>query len=356
MSFRPPHIEALRQEAREFSDRKLNAGLSGERFDTRKHQLLQTHPVNRFMESELATPLPRMLFGSLWFEHELCILFADTNLGKSVLAVQIADALSKAYTVEPFYNKMDECATVLYVDFELTAKQFQIRYYDGTFGAHPFSDRFYRSQFNPDGDNSLFYGEKYDEYVAEALRSAVESTGATVLIIDNITYMCRGTDRSADAVAFMKMLKALKRRYRLSVLVLAHTPKRSQQTPITVNHLQGSKMLINFADSAFAIGQSAASPHVRYIKQIKQRSSAQQYGAENICLVTLQKTDGFLHYRLLKYDHEYRHLHQPTTQERLQRNAEVAALHSQGLTNRQIGKQLGIHHTTVARCLETPEV
>jgi hypothetical protein len=130
MSLRPPIIEALRQETADFTKRKIKAGQFGTPFGLPEYDLLQTHPANYFMKLEHSKPMPRMLFGSLWFERELCILFADTNLGKSVLAVQIADSITKAYTIGPFSNQADECPKVLYVDFELSGKQFQIRYYD----------------------------------------------------------------------------------------------------------------------------------------------------------------------------------------------------------------------------------
>lgn len=52
-------------------------------------------------------------------------------------------------------------------------------------------------------------------------------------------------------------LNNLKKRYGLSILVLAHTPKRSMECPITSNDLAGSKRLYNFFDSVFAIGKSA---------------------------------------------------------------------------------------------------
>jgi hypothetical protein len=42
--------------------------------------------------------------------------------------------------------------------------------------------------------------------------------------------------------------------------------------PLSANDLQGSKMLINFCDSAFAIGKSSNDKDLRYLKQIKQRS------------------------------------------------------------------------------------
>ena len=52
-------------------------------------------PANQWMTEAKETPVPKMLFGQFWFEGELCILFADTNVGKSILAVQIADGISR---------------------------------------------------------------------------------------------------------------------------------------------------------------------------------------------------------------------------------------------------------------------
>ncbi|MDB5016784.1 MAG: hypothetical protein JWQ84_1616, partial [Mucilaginibacter sp.] len=157
MSLRPPIIEALRQETADFTKRKIKAGQFGTPFGLPEYELLQTHPANYFMKLEHSKPMPRMLFGSLWFERELCILFADTNLGKSVLAVQIADSITKAYTVGPFSNQADECPKVLYVDFELSGKQFQIRYYDPKWGSYLFSEQLFRAQFNPLGDDPVIH-------------------------------------------------------------------------------------------------------------------------------------------------------------------------------------------------------
>jgi hypothetical protein len=44
-------------------------------------------------------------------------------------------------------------------------------------------------------------------------------------------------------------------------------PKMEASKPINKNHLQGSKMLINFCDSSFAIGSHQE--RLRYLKQIK---------------------------------------------------------------------------------------
>ena len=55
---------------------------------------------------------------------------------------------------------------------------------------------------------------------------------------------------------------------RISILVLAHTPKRSLDCPITSNDLAGSKRLYNFFDSVFTIGKSAQDGGLRYVKQL----------------------------------------------------------------------------------------
>ena len=73
--------------------------------------------ANDALEEGKNQPEPRNLWKQIWFENEILCLFSDSNLGKSILAVQIAQDV--AYTEK-----------VLYFDFELSVKQFQRRYTD----------------------------------------------------------------------------------------------------------------------------------------------------------------------------------------------------------------------------------
>jgi len=57
--------------------------------------LFTVKTANDWIEEAKLNPIPNMLFSEFWFENEVCILFADTNLGKSILAVQIANSISK---------------------------------------------------------------------------------------------------------------------------------------------------------------------------------------------------------------------------------------------------------------------
>ena len=43
--------------------------------------------ANEVIDEEKQRPNPRNLWNEMWFENEICCLFADSNVGKSILAV-----------------------------------------------------------------------------------------------------------------------------------------------------------------------------------------------------------------------------------------------------------------------------
>lgn len=81
--------------------------------------LFTTLPANTWIKQAKSRPIPKMLFSEFWYERELCILFSDTNLGKSILAVQIANSISKGKHI-PGFKLEARKQPVLYFDFELT--------------------------------------------------------------------------------------------------------------------------------------------------------------------------------------------------------------------------------------------
>ena len=62
--------------------------------------LFTVKTASRWIAQAKTRPIPKMLFSELWFEGELCILFADTNLGKSIKAVQIGNSISKGEPID----------------------------------------------------------------------------------------------------------------------------------------------------------------------------------------------------------------------------------------------------------------
>jgi len=313
--------------------------------------LLMVRGANYWMDEARSRAIPQMLFGKFWHQGEVCILFADSNLGKSILAVQIADAISKGTSAYPF-DVEPAAQPVIYCDFELTDKQFEARYSLNFTDHYRFNPNFLRAELNPDPEQTGDPDEFDDNLICD-LEAAVIHNNAKVLIIDNLTYLRNETEQAKDALPLMKQLKALKNKYDLSILVLAHTPKRDLTQPITRNDLQGSKMLMNFCDSAFTIGESNANSGLRYLKQIKQRNTEQVYGDNNVCLCKINKPHNFLCYEFISFAKEWEQLTRkkadPNDEELINKVLDLkAANHSL----RDIGRELGISHQKVDRILK----
>jgi hypothetical protein len=293
-----------------------------------------------------------MLFGPFWYESELAIMFADTNTGKSVLAVQIGNALAEGKPIAQFQTETGPLQ-VLYIDFELSSRQFRQRYTDDKTGEEfDFCVGFYRSGFNPFIETPSQYSS-FDNFIDAAIEYQVKYIDAKVLIIDNVTCLRGGTQNTANALAVMKNLKALKTRLGISILVLAHTPKRNPANPLTRNDLQGSKMLINFADSAFALGESRIVPQLRYLKQIKQRAAQLVYGDDNVCLCRITKPANGLQFEFKGTAHERDHLQPKIRHSRQYLAEQVIALRAGGHSQRQISLKLNVGLGTVNRLLNS---
>ena len=311
--------------------------------------LFTVKTANKWIEQAKTRVIPKMLFGEFWFEGELCILFADTNLGKSILAVQIGNSISNGIGIQGFLFEANG-QLVLYFDFELSDKQFENRYSINYQEHYIFHDNFIRVEINPDA--IIPDCQSFEDYLYTSLELSIKETGAKILIIDNITYLKTETEKAKDALPLMKHLKALKNKYGLSILALAHTPKRDMTKPITRNDLQGSKMLINFCDSSFSIGESNTDKNLRYIKQIKSRNTEIIYDSENVCVCQIDKPKNFLKFEFLDFGTERSHLKQPTEGDNENLIQKIIELDEQGKSLRDIGKDLGITHMKVSRILK----
>ena len=311
--------------------------------------LFTVKSANKWIEQAKNRPTPKMLFGQLWFENELCILFSDTNLGKSILAVQIGNSISNGEEIKGFTFEAKK-QKVLYIDFELSDKQFEARYSDNFTNHYPFDNNFIRVEINPNSEIPI--NTNFETYLNQSLERVVLETEVKILIIDNLTYLKNGTETAKDALPLMKHLKALKNKYGLSILVLAHTPKRDLSKPITRNDLQGSKMLINFCDSSFAIGESFVDKHLRYIKQIKQRNCELVYDADNVGVCEIVKPSNFLQFEFIGFGTEKEHLRTPSDRDKTELEANAKQLKSEGKSIRDIAQALNISKSQADRLIK----
>ena len=300
--------------------------------------------ANETLKRGAAMKDPIPLYEPFWYEGEIGILFAKSNVGKSTLAVQIADAISK------------QGKTVYYLDYEQSEKQFQLRYTNKeTKEMYEFSEEFKRPRLIIE----LSSGE--ETAIARFFKMVKKKAeqGGKIFILDNITFLISKIENGADIIAFMKRLKNLKEEYGLSFLILAHTTKTKDAKPITQDDLAGSKKLMNFTDSAFAMGKSRVDGSI-YLKQIKARMGSIVYHEDNVLVGGLVNDNNFLHFEdygtateesLLKKSNKA--VSDPTKIE----DIELAyTLHSkEGLSNRQIAKELGVSDKTIGKWIRQYE-
>ena len=191
--------------------------------------------------------------------------------------------------------------------------------------------------------------EELPEQIISQMDGLIKKTGASVIIIDNLTWIAYNSRSGKMAGELMKRLSAMKSQYNLSMLILAHTPKRNMSKPITQNDVGGSKMIMNFLDSAFAIGCSAKDPRIRYIKQTKVRYAEMKYGEDNVWLCEIEAIRSFLMFRRFDFGLESEHLKKRKDNDKEATIAKIKAMRSAGATLVEIAAELGMTKSTVDR-------
>lgn len=308
--------------------------------------LFTVKSANQVIMDAKNRPPRRRLFGQLWFEGENNILFSDTNLGKTILAYQIANSISSGRSILGLAMEAP-AQKVAYCDFELSEMQFLKRYSGDDGSIYKFSPNLLRVEIDPDAECPQGYS--FEDYLKMSLEKVAVDHGVKIFVIDNITYLNNETEKASFALPMMKWLKDFRRKYDLSILILAHTPKRDPSRPITKNDLAGSRMTMNFCDASFAIGGSTKGSQIRYIKEIKQRNEPFRYDSDNVIVCAVDKLNNFLQFRFVEYGSERDHLTENAKDALIQRAKEMKA---QGKTQREIAAQLGVSVGTVNNWLK----
>ncbi len=297
--------------------------------------ILTIKSANDWIEDAAKRPDPKLYFHGLIVQYENTVIFASSNVGKSILAVQIAEDI--AWTEK-----------VYYLDLELADKQFQMRYTDPDTGAvHVFPPGFMRAEVDPE----LIGGADLEQEILDSIEEAAKQ-GTKFIIVDNLTFLCHDAEKSAQASEFMMKLIRLKKKYGLTTIVIAHTPKRRGYEPITQDDLAGSSKLISFFDAGIALARSARDNNLRYLKQVKVRTGEYKYDGDNVIVYDLNKVDGFLRFEVQGYAKEEEHLKFGNPSDDLEEIYDILRLQKQGKSLRDIAKTLDISLGKVQRRLK----
>ena len=329
----------------ETENNSLKSKGTSKRIRQRLNLMSLPRPANKRLLDAASQPEIRPLCGPIWLTGELHILFADTGVGKSILAVVIAFALSTGRKVLALENQNEPLKVLLY-DFELSDKQAEKRYSDDFTGqTQKFSEGFYYDTIDFIELDEINQDLKldFDDLLFEKFKCDIETLDIEVLIIDNISFLNQYTTQNTDAALnLMRRLNKLKRETGISILVLAHTPKKPANEPISINHLAGSKHIPNFADSVSALGKSVQDKEWVYWKQVKpSRSAPIYYDSENVLVLEKGKKDDiFLGYEVVGMGQENEHLSKSMDNVREEKIELAKQMKSEGKTLAEIAEEI----------------
>ena len=283
--------------------------------------------MNDCLKAAKSLPPLVVLYPNIVLEGDLCIIFGQSGIGKTIFAMQVARDIAA------------QGKRVLYADFEMTLRQLVLRY-----EVPDFPPTFFRAEM--DRDNLV-------DDVLKGIEKAAVANLAEVVFIDNITALSQSLDKSSDAGSLMASLNTLKRKYNWTLVVLNHVPKMfSGSVPLSLSAIQGSAKLNQLIDDAVGLGQSVRDKSLVYVKQCKWRNGEVVLDADNVALYERAKNkDGNLCFTFRGYDTEAAHLETTGTSGREELKSRVRELSSQGMKQQDIARECGITQSKVSRLL-----
>jgi KaiC/GvpD/RAD55 family RecA-like ATPase len=306
---------------------------------------LDVQSVNGVIADAAKLPDPKIIIPPIIVEGENTVAYSQPNVGKSIMAVQWGEIAAKGGH------------TVVYADCELSNKQFEKRYTDSYGVAHIFPDSLFRVSVN---HRALIAAKKdyikrgvkmeTDEIFIKNIEEIMTAKNADVLIVDNISYLCKETEKPDAAGTLMTELSSLKFLYGWTLIILAHTPKQYFPHPISMADLAGSAKLMNFFDAAIAFG-NCQEPNTIYMKQIKCRMMAKEYDTNNVVLYERTDDGGYLHMEFKGYADEMDCIKSDNKDVDAMQE-KVMELHSQGKSLREIGSETGLSKNKVDRLIK----
>lgn len=250
---------------------------------------ITTSPLRNYIEQGLKMEQPKELIKNMLVEQETTILFGDTGLGKSTLAMQMACEVAEQ-------EKSDGSRrNVLYVNFELSQQQWAKRFPKKTFPDNLFIANVDYTLMRDVTDQSRIL----DEIQCQAVENNIE-----VVVIDNLTNLCVNSKDGSEAGNIMLQLLGLRMTHKWTMLILAHVPKRKPSDPLSLNDLAGSKILSNLADNVVGLNKSKEHKDARYIIQLKCRSFGIELDAKNVQELRLVMDEEWLHFEMGEYSEE----------------------------------------------------
>ncbi|MBK9154195.1 MAG: AAA family ATPase [Chloracidobacterium sp.] len=292
---------------------------------------------------------PKAMFDAFWRAGELALMFGPAGVGKSLLAVQVADALARGCPIAGFDMSRSRCK-VLYVDLINSDRQFAERYsyrvpvpgLGSVLTACKFAENLYRSR-PPTGVD-----------LCEWLAGQIAEHGFNAVVVDDLTALKKTHDGVRETLAAVRGLKKLCEELRISVLAIAGGGEPPAGKTVSESDLKRSSVLCSVADSVFAIGRGRPGDHGgRHIIQTRSRNAPLKWTTHNAPSARIARSEkGWLGFA---FDERFAEPIDRRTRDAICR---VRAMRAAGRTWRAIAAELKIPKTRAIRLLRkwTPEM
>ncbi len=272
---------------------------------------LQSFPVNDWLREIKPAYRPEYLFGDLWRPGEVTVLAGETGVGKSILAVQIAESIARGQMPfrEPQHQIQFGPATppvptlfppprrqrVLYFDLETSPALMRERYTcpSPILGKLPVSYRFAnffeRSGYAEDLKVPEHFRGDMARYLRHSVDLAIRYSEANVIIIDDLAALEPSAPRSNGPARWLRNFRKMAALHGYSILVLTHLKSsppclggvaalrgrggRNSQRPLSLTNLSLGRQIAELADTVIAIGKTTYGPEYRYLKVLKSKNS-----------------------------------------------------------------------------------
>ena len=265
--------------------------------------------------------IPKKLLGDLIWENTVTIIVARTGVGKSVLAYQLADAISRGTSMIGLENE-SKPQNFLFIDFENGEKVWEKRYsqqkiIDGEEVWYNHYEWNERSNFLDPKDAGEFTvpSKNATQWWFEFIKKKAEQCDAKIIFIDNLFALIQegGIESTKEAKPLIRELNKMKKSEGWTIIVIHHTPKKPPYSELSENDVAGSSTLTSLIDSVIGIGDSYYndSDRSRYIKQLKApRFTEKKYGKSNVITCKLEYIEpnflGFERIELDEFEQEFK--------------------------------------------------
>ena len=219
------------------------------------------------------------LWHGLWYQGEMACLFGEPNVGKTILAMQIANEVCR------------RGLKTLYFDFENAAHQFKPRYSTDKYDYMSNDASFIVKPLNPNNSTAPLDSRSILDYI----KKDFVTERAPVIIIDDITHLI-GSGDQADVRHVLNTLRSWTQHYLVSILVLTHSKRRKWSSLTTIDSLAGSFEYSYAFDSIFSLTRAneynAQNNVTHYIKHHKNRMGPVLYNDMNVITAQFGRDEG----------------------------------------------------------------